>query len=27
VIGLPFLNYDKVLDGYEVRTLINYEGE
>ena len=27
VIGLPFLNYDRALEGYEVRTLINYEGE
>ena len=27
VIGLPFLNYDKVLAGYKVNTLINYHGE
>ena len=27
VIGLPFLNYDKVLSGYSVKTLINYNNE
>lgn len=27
VIGLPFLNYEKVLDGYKVTTLINYHSE
>ena len=27
VIGLPFLNYDKLLSGYRVQTLINYHGE
>jgi adenine phosphoribosyltransferase len=27
VIGLPFLNYGKVLAGYKVDTLINYHGE
>ena len=27
VIGLPFLNYKKMLEGYPVVTLINYEGE
>jgi adenine phosphoribosyltransferase len=27
VIGLPFLNYDKALGDYEVRTLILYHGE
>ncbi|MBN2545071.1 MAG: adenine phosphoribosyltransferase [Spirochaetes bacterium] len=27
VIGLPFLNYDKLLTGYETITLINYHGE
>lgn len=27
IIGLPFLNYDKVLDKYEIVTLINYHGE
>ena len=27
IIGLPFLNYDKALNGYDVKTLINYHGE
>ena len=27
VVGLPFLNYHKVLASYEVRTLIDYEHE
>ncbi len=27
VIGLPFLNYEKFLSGYEVKTLINYQSE
>ena len=27
VIGLPFLNYDRTLEGYKVDTLINYHGE
>ncbi len=27
VIGLPFLNYDKLLGKYHVKTLINYHGE
>ncbi len=27
VIGLPFLNYGRLLDGYEVHTLIDYAGE
>ena len=27
IIGLPFLNYEKVLNGYEIITLINYHGE
>ena len=27
IIGLPFLNYDKVLEKYEVTTLINYHSE
>lgn len=27
VIGLPFLNYEKVLSGYEITTLINYSTE
>lgn len=27
VIGLPFLNYSKVLKGLNIKTLINYEGE
>jgi adenine phosphoribosyltransferase len=27
VVGLPFLNYAKVLDPTPVTTLINYEGE
>jgi adenine phosphoribosyltransferase len=27
VIGLPFLNYEKVLKDYRVRTLIQYHGE
>jgi adenine phosphoribosyltransferase len=27
VVGLPFLNYEKVLDPTPVRTLINYHGE
>ncbi len=27
VIGLPFLNYDRLLGGYRVRTLIQYHGE
>lgn len=27
VIGLPFLNYDKLLGKYDVKTLINYHGE
>ena len=27
VIGLPFLNYGSVLDGYDVKTLINYDSE
>jgi len=27
VVGLPFLNYDKILSDVKVETLINYEGE
>jgi len=27
VVGLPFLNYEEMLQGYNVTTLINYEGE
>jgi adenine phosphoribosyltransferase len=27
IIGLPFLNYDKILQGYDVKTLINYHAE
>lgn len=27
VIGLPFLNYEKMLSGYEITTLINYQSE
>jgi adenine phosphoribosyltransferase len=27
VIGLPFLNYQKVLGGYDVHTLIDYDSE
>ena len=27
VIGLPFLNYSDILEGYEVETLINYMSE
>lgn len=27
VIGLPFLNYDKILGKYDVKTLINYHSE
>lgn len=27
IIGLPFLNYDKILEGYSTTTLINYHGE
>ncbi|MCG8572156.1 MAG: adenine phosphoribosyltransferase [Spirochaetes bacterium] len=27
VIGLPFLNYDKVLAGYDIKTYINYDSE
>jgi adenine phosphoribosyltransferase len=27
VVGLPFLNYEQALRGYEVRTLIQYHGE
>ena len=27
VIGLPFLNFDKTLEGYQVTTLINYDSE
>jgi len=27
VIGLPFLHHDRMLDGYEVTTLIDYHGE
>jgi adenine phosphoribosyltransferase len=27
VVGLPFLHYDRVLSGYPVRTLIQYQGE
>lgn len=27
VVGLPFLNYDRALDGYAVHTLIQYHGE
>ena len=27
IIGLPFLNYDKALEGYKVKTLINYQSE
>ena len=27
VVGLPFLNYAGVLKGYDVKTLIDYEGE
>lgn len=27
VIGLPFLNYDAILNGFRVETLINYDSE
>jgi adenine phosphoribosyltransferase len=27
VVGLPFLNYDSILSGYSVQTLINYDSE
>jgi adenine phosphoribosyltransferase len=27
VVGLPFLNYEKILAEYDVHTLINFEGE
>ncbi|HOJ64571.1 MAG TPA: adenine phosphoribosyltransferase [Spirochaetota bacterium] len=27
VIGLPFLNYEKLLEGYDIKTLINYHSE
>ncbi len=27
IIGLPFLNYEEALKGYEINTLINYHGE
>ena len=27
LVGLPFLNYDKVLNDYKVKTIINYEHE
>jgi adenine phosphoribosyltransferase len=27
IIGLPFLNYDNALKGYEINTLINYHNE
>jgi adenine phosphoribosyltransferase len=27
VVGLPFLHYQKVLGGYEVKTLVTYDGE
>ncbi|MFA5513390.1 MAG: adenine phosphoribosyltransferase [Sphaerochaetaceae bacterium] len=27
VIGLPFLDYEKILKGYEIKTLITYEGQ
>lgn len=27
VVGLPFLNFDKVLSGLEIHTLINYQSE
>jgi adenine phosphoribosyltransferase len=27
VVGLPFLNYDRLLEGYPVQTLIQYHGE
>ena len=27
VVGLPFLKYDELLKGYDITTLINYEGE
>ncbi|HOV15363.1 MAG TPA: adenine phosphoribosyltransferase [Spirochaetota bacterium] len=27
IIGLPFLNYEKVLAGYKINTLINYHSE
>jgi len=27
VVGLPFLNYDKLLAGYDVRSLINFSGD
>jgi adenine phosphoribosyltransferase len=27
VVGLPFLHYEKLLDGYPVKTLIQYHGE
>ena len=27
VVGLPFLNYHEVLEGYCIRTLIEYQGE
>ena len=27
VVGLPFLNYHKILEGYNIKTLINYHSE
>jgi len=27
VVGLPFLNYDKLLEGFSIKTLINYNSE
>jgi len=27
VIGLPFLNYEELLSGYDIKTLINYHSE
>ena len=27
VVGLPFLSYEKVLEGYSIKTLINYDSE
>jgi adenine phosphoribosyltransferase len=27
VVGLPFLEYEKLLAGYDIKTLINYDGE
>jgi adenine phosphoribosyltransferase len=27
IVGLPFLHFDKMLDGYHVKTLIDYHGE